>query len=78
MLVTLIPYIFNAAPTEKNPAPPRIFPRNFTCRTIEQGLGFRVEGLNEVDVLVILFRRYEHRVTTLKTNSVPSIFILDF
>ena len=42
MLVTLVYYIPNAAPTEKNPAPARIYRRNFICNIIEKGLGFSV------------------------------------
>ena len=75
MVVTLVDYIPNAAPTEKNPAPPRIYRRNFTCRTIEKGLGFRVCSRR---FGYIMSRRNEHRVSTLKTKSVPSIFTLDF
>ena len=42
MVVTLVYYIPSAAPTEKNPAPPRIYRRNFICNIIEKGLGFSV------------------------------------
>ena len=45
MLVTLLYYIPNAAPTEKNPAPPRSYRRNFICNIIEKGLGFSVQQL---------------------------------
>ena len=75
MLVTLIYYIRNAASTEKNLAPAMIYRRNFTCRTLEKGLGFRVCSRR---FGYIMSRRYEHRVSTLKTKSVPSIFTLNF
>ena len=74
MLVTLIYYIPNAAPTEKNPAPPSIYRRNFICKIIEKGLEFRVCR----DVLNILSRRYGPRASALKNRSVPSIFTPDF
>ena len=70
---TLLYYIPDAAPTEKNPAPPRIYRRNFTRRTLEKGLGFRVCSRR---FGYIMSRRYEHRVSTLKTESVPSVLTL--
>ena len=75
MVVTLVYYIPNAAPTEKNPAPPRIYRRNFICNIIEKGLGFRVCSRR---FGYLMSRRYEHRVSTLKTKSVPSLFTLEF
>ena len=75
MLVTLVYYVPNAAPTEKNPAPARIYRRNFTCRALEKGLGFRVCSRR---FGYIMSRRHPPRVSTLKTKSVPSIFTADF
>ena len=75
MVVTLVYYIPNAAPTEKNPAPPRIYRRNFICNIIEKGLGFRVCSRR---FGYIMSRRYGPRASALKNRSVPSIFTPDF
>ena len=78
MLVTVIHYFTTSQtlpPPRKTLSPPRIYPRNFTCRTLEKGLGFSVCSRR---FGYIMSRRYEHRVSTLKTKSVPSICTLDF